>query len=46
MKRTKKHAVGVFVDLKKTFNTVDHEIRIKKLNFYGVRGIGNDLIKR
>ena len=42
----KKHAIGVFIDLKKAFDTVDHEMLIKKLNFYGVRGVGNDLIKR
>ena len=41
----KKYAIGVFIDLKKAFETVDHEILIKKLNFYGVRGVGNDLIK-
>ena len=41
----KKHAIGVFIDLKKAFDTVDHEIRFKKLNFYGVRGVGNDWIK-
>ena len=40
-----KHAIGVYIDLKKTFDTVDHEILIKKLNFYGVRGVGNYWIK-
>ena len=34
----KKHAIGVFIDLKKAFDTVDHEILIKTSNFeYGVR---------
>ena len=42
----KKHAIGVFIDLKKTFDTVNHEILIKTFNFYGVRGVGNDWIKR
>ena len=41
----KKHAIGVFIDLKKAFDTVDHEIFIKKLNFYGMHGGGNDWIK-
>ena len=41
----KKHAIGVFIDLKKAFDTVDHEILIKKFYFYGVRGVGNDWIK-
>ena len=39
----KKHAV--FIDLKMAFDTVDHEMFIKKLNFYGVREVGNDWIK-
>ena len=41
----KKHAIGVFIDLKKAFDTVDHEIIFKKVNFYDVRGVGNDWIK-
>ena len=37
-----KFAWGVFIDLKKTFDAVDHEILIKKLWYYGIRGIAND----
>ena len=33
---------GIFVDLQKTFNTVDHEVLSAKLNHYGVRGVSND----
>lgn len=34
-------ACGVFIDLQKAFNTVDHYIRIHKRNHYGVRGVSN-----
>ena len=36
---------GVFIDLEKAFDTVNHNVLIEKLYFYGFRGVGQELIK-
>uniref|UniRef100_A0A3P9M519 Reverse transcriptase domain-containing protein n=1 Tax=Oryzias latipes TaxID=8090 RepID=A0A3P9M519_ORYLA len=41
----KKHVIGVFIDLKKAFDTINHCILIHKLDRYGIRGLVLDWIR-
>ena len=41
----RKHAIGIFIDLSKAYDTLDHEKLLEKLALYGIQGVTHSWFK-